>query len=83
MNRLALDGLLRLNSKLKLPICEFCLQGKATRKSFGKGTRAEYPLQLVHSNICGLMSVKVRHEASYFITFIDDFTRYGHAYLIS
>ena len=29
------------------------------------------------------MNVKVRHGASYFITFIDDFTRYGHVYLVS
>ena len=29
------------------------------------------------------MNVKARHEANYFITFIDDFTRFGHVYLIS
>ena len=29
------------------------------------------------------MSVKARYGASYFITFIDDFTRYGHVFLIS
>ena len=29
------------------------------------------------------MNVKARHGASYFITFIDDFTRYGYLYLIS
>ena len=29
------------------------------------------------------MCVKARYEALYFITFIDDFTRYGHVYLIS
>ena len=28
------------------------------------------------------MSVKARYEALYFITFIDDFTCYGHVYLI-
>ena len=27
--------------------------------------------------------MKARHEASYFITFIDDFSRFGHVYLIS
>ncbi|XP_022853910.1 uncharacterized protein LOC111375338 [Olea europaea var. sylvestris] len=30
---------------------------------------------LVYSDICGPMNVRVRHGASYFITFIDDFTR--------
>ena len=29
------------------------------------------------------MNVRARHGGSYFITFIDDFTRYGHVYLIS
>ena len=29
------------------------------------------------------MNVRARHGASYFITFIDDYTRYGHVYLIS
>ena len=59
------------------------MAGKTTRKPFGKGTRAEYPLQLIHSDICGPMNVKARHGASYFITFIDDFTRYGYVYLIA
>ena len=45
--------------------------------------RAELPLQLIHSDICGPMNVRARHGASYFITFIDDYTRYGHVYLIS
>ena len=83
MNRFARDGLLGLNIKFKLPTCEFCLQGKAIRKPFRKGTRAEYPLQLVHSDIYEPISVKVRLGALYFITFIDDFTRYGHVFLIS
>ena len=29
------------------------------------------------------MNVRARHGASYFITFIDDYTRYGHVYFIS
>ena len=29
------------------------------------------------------MSVKARHGALYFITFIDDYTRFGYVYLIS
>ena len=65
-----------------MPTCEHCLAGKTARKPFGKGTRAEYPLQLIHSDICGPMNVKAGQGASYFITFIDDFTRYGYVYLI-
>ena len=83
MTRLAREGLLGSLAKVNLPTCQDCLAGKATRKPFGKAVRATVPLQLIHSDICGPMSVKARHGALYFITFIDDYTRYGHVYLIN
>ena len=83
MNRLARDGLLGSITKVELSTCEYFLQGKAIRKPFGKAIRAELPLQLIHSDICGPMNVRARHGASYFIIFIHDCTRYGHVYLIS
>ena len=83
-----MNGLIRENplgqfTKIDMPTCEYYLVGKTTRKPFGKRTRTEIPLQLIHSNICGPMSVRARHDALYFITFINDFTHYGHVYLIS
>ena len=69
--------------KLNLPICEHCLAGKATRLPFDKAKRATSKLQLIHSDICGPMNVRARHGTNYFITFIDDFTYFGHVYLIS
>ena len=51
MNRLVREGLLRSLSEVEMPICEHCLVRKITRKSFDKATRAEFPLQLIHSNI--------------------------------
>ena len=83
MNRLAKENLLGQLSKVDMSTCEYCLAGKTTRKPFGKGTRAETPLKLIHSDICGPMSVRARYGAFYFITFIDDFTQYGHVYLIT
>ena len=53
------------------------------RKPFEKGERIYFSLQLIHYNICGLIIVRARHGASYFITFIDDFKRYGYVYLIA
>lgn len=50
--------------------CEHCLARKITRKPFDKGTRANFPLQLIYSGICCPVNVKVRHRALYFITFI-------------
>ena len=83
MNRLAKEGLLGQIEKVDLPNFEHCLKGKMTRKSFETGTRADNPLQLIHSDVCGPMNVRARHGAYYFITFIDDYTRYGQIYLIS
>ncbi|KAL0386517.1 UNVERIFIED_CONTAM: Copia protein [Sesamum latifolium] len=59
------------------------MAGKACRKPFGKAKRATHPLELVHSNICGPMNVRARHGAFYFLTFIDDYSRYGSVYLLS
>ena len=83
MNRLAKETLLATHAKINLSICEHCLAGKTTRKPFGKAIRVDSPLQLIHSDICGPMNMKVRNESSYFITFIDDFTHFDHVYLIS
>jgi transposase InsO family protein len=83
MTRLVREGLLGPFAKVNLPTCEHCLIGKSNRKPFGKGIRATIPLELIHSDVCGTMNMRARHGASYFITFIDDFTRYGHVYLVS
>ena len=54
-----------------------------TKRSFTrKSLRAKGPLELVHSNLCEPMNVKALGEYEYFISFIDDYSRYGHIYLI-
>jgi len=83
MNMLVREGQLGQLTKVSLPTCEHCLSGKSTMKQFGKATRASSPLELIHFDICRLMSVRSRHGVTYFITFIDDYTRYGHIFLIS
>jgi hypothetical protein len=83
MKRLATEGLIDPLAKTSLPTCEHCLMGKSKRKPFGKATRASFTLQLIHSDIYGPMNMSARHCGSYFITFIDDYTLYGHVYLIS
>ena len=66
-----------------MPICEHCLVGKTTRLPFDKAKRTTSKLQLIHLDICDPMNMRAKHDANYFITFIDDFTRFGHIYLIS
>ena len=83
IDRLVKQGLLPNYDKVDMFICEHYLAGKATRKPFGKGTRANFPLQLVHFDICGPMNVRARHGASYLITLTDDYTHFGIVYLIN
>ena len=83
MTRLAREGLLGSLTKVYLQLCEPCLAGKACRKPFGTTKRVAHPIKLVHSDICGPMNKKARHGASYFLTLIDDYLRYGYVYLIS
>ena len=66
-----------------LPVCESCLEGKITKCHFSvKGNRAKEPLELVHSDVYGPIKVQARGGYEYFVTFIDDYSRYGHTYLI-
>ena len=47
-----------------------------------KGYRANNLLELVHSDVCGSFNVHVWGGYEYFVTFIDDCSRYGYAYLM-
>ena len=54
-----------------------------TKRPFSaKGERSNEPLQLVHSDVCGPLSVQARGGYEYFVTFIDDYSRYGYVYLM-
>ncbi|KAA0048170.1 Retrovirus-related Pol polyprotein from transposon TNT 1-94 [Cucumis melo var. makuwa] len=66
-----------------LPPCESCLEGKMTERPLtGKGYRAKEPLELIHSDLYSLMNVKAGGGFEYFISFIDDYSRYGYLYLM-
>ncbi|KAK9018647.1 hypothetical protein V6N11_001617 [Hibiscus sabdariffa] len=59
------------------------LPRKMTKAPFsGKGERASDLLGLIHSDVCGPMNTQARGGFQYFITFIDDFSRYGYIYLM-
>ena len=63
--------------------CEACLQGKMTRSPFvGQMVRANDILEIIHSNVYGPFSEMARGGFYYFITFIDDLSRYGHLFLM-
>jgi hypothetical protein len=53
------------------------MMGKQQRDAFpNEGKKATEPLALVHSDLCGPMSVPSLGKARYFLTYIDDATRF-------
>ncbi|KAJ9535780.1 hypothetical protein OSB04_un001068 [Centaurea solstitialis] len=63
--------------------CESCLSGKMTKHPYNKDNeRANDLLEIIHTDVCGPFSHEARGGYRYFITFTDDFSRYGYVYLI-
>ena len=76
MRTLARSGLLPEETGTSLKPCVHCLAGKQCRFSFIKtASRRTHALDLVHSDVCGLMKVSSLYGAQYFIAFIDDYSR--------
>ena len=63
--------------------CESCITGKLPKSPFlGIRERAKGILELIRSDVCGLMPIQARGGSFYFITFTDDFSRFGWVYLM-
>ena len=66
-----------------LPVCESYIEGKITKRPFTtKGVRAKACLKLVHIDVYGLFNVQACGGYEYFITFTNDYSRYGYVYLM-
>ena len=64
-------------------VCESYLEGKMTKRPFkAKENRTTVQLELVHTDVCGPMTVQDRRGYEYFITFTDDYSRYGYINLV-
>ncbi|GJV79466.1 retrovirus-related pol polyprotein from transposon TNT 1-94 [Tanacetum coccineum] len=68
-----------IDSKYK---CETCVEAKLTRTSFKSVKRTTEPLDMIHTDICDLKSLPTKGGNKYFITFIDDCTKYCYVYLL-
>ncbi|GJV28930.1 retrovirus-related pol polyprotein from transposon TNT 1-94, partial [Tanacetum coccineum] len=68
-----------IDSKYK---CETCVEAKLTRTSFKSVKRKTEPLDMIHTDICDLKSLPTKGGNKYFITFIDDCTKYCYVYLL-
>ncbi|GJZ53004.1 pol polyprotein [Tanacetum coccineum] len=68
-----------IDSKYK---CETCVEAKLTRSSFKLVKQKIKPLDMIHTDICDLKSLPTKGVNKYFITFIDDCTKYCYVYLL-
>ncbi|GKD91366.1 retrotransposon protein, putative, ty1-copia subclass, partial [Tanacetum coccineum] len=83
IEKLQHEGLLKLTDDESFDQCVSCLSGKMTRKSFPhRPKRATNLLGIIHTNVCGPLRHMSRQGASYFITFTNDYSRYGYVYLL-
>ena len=83
MKKLHTDGLLESLDFESFDTCEPCLMGKMTKTPFsGTMERASDLLEIIHTDVCGPMSISTRGGYRYFITFTDDLSRYGYIYLM-
>ena len=63
--------------------CVDCIKGKQTKHvSKQAATRSSGLLDLIHTDICGPFDVPSWGGERYFITFIDDYSRYCYLYLL-
>ncbi|GKA42203.1 zinc finger, CCHC-type containing protein [Tanacetum coccineum] len=83
IEKLQHDGLLNSIDIESLGKCGSCLSGKMARKPYSHQVeRAKDLLVLIHTDVCGIFRIVSRQGASYFVTFTDDFSRYGYVYLL-
>ncbi len=73
-----------MSKTAKLSFCEGCVEGKMHRKPFKPvgEIRSTRKLQLVHSDVCGLMHTESIGGRKYFVKFIDDYSRCCAVYFL-
>lgn len=71
------------NSSLDFYFCENCVYGKQNRVSFPSGgKRTKQILELVPSDVFGPVKVPSLGKSVYYVSFIDDFSRYTWIYFL-
>ena len=80
IKRLVKDGVLSNLDYTDLETCVDCIMGKQTSKSKKNVNRSSNVLEIIHTDIC--YPDKDMLGKKYFITFIDDYSRYMYVYLL-
>ncbi|RVW95334.1 Retrovirus-related Pol polyprotein from transposon TNT 1-94 [Vitis vinifera] len=80
IKRLVNGGVLSTLDFTDFETCVDCIKGKQTNKSKRGATRSSTILEIIHTDICSLDMDS--HGKKYFISFIDDFSRYMYLYIL-
>ena len=81
INRIIKCGLISCDTS-NFEKCEICTKSKMVKKPFHSVERSSQLLDLVHSDLCELNGILTRGGKRYFVTFIDDCSRYTYVYLL-
>nr|GEV90185.1 retrotransposon protein, putative, Ty1-copia subclass [Tanacetum cinerariifolium] len=77
------DGVLESFNFKSDDVCESFLLGKMTKSPFTRSCeRGEGLLDLVHKDVCRPFRSATKDGKCYYVTFTDNFSRYGYVYLI-
>ncbi|GJV39564.1 retrotransposon protein, putative, ty1-copia subclass [Tanacetum coccineum] len=83
IEKLQHDGIINSTDLRDFEKCVSCMSRKMARKPYTHQVeRAKDLLGLIHTDVCGPFKIMSRQGASYFVTFTDDFSRYGYVYLL-
>ncbi|TLX69973.1 DDE-type integrase/transposase/recombinase, partial [Labilibacter sediminis] len=83
MAQLQKDGVLESFDLKSDDTYESCILGKMTKSPFtGSCERGEGLLDLIHTDVCGPFRTTTKDANRFYVTFTDDYSRYGYIYLI-
>lgn len=82
IEKLVKNGILENLDFTDFQICVDCIKRKQTKHTKKGATRSNELLEIIHTDICGPLNIPCLSGEKYFITFIDNFSRYGYVYLI-
>jgi hypothetical protein len=82
MDRLIKDEIIEKLDLSDLEQCIDCIKGKYAKTIKKGATRSTNVLEIIHTDICGPLFVTSVDSYDSFITFTDDYSRYGYIYPI-
>ena len=82
MEKLIKDEILPDLDFTDLNICVDCIKGKQTKYTKKRARRSTQLLEIMHTDICGPFDVSSFRKEGYFITIVDDYSRYDYVYLL-